>query len=110
MAITESDWKRFRRLRETALDRFCQRVLEASQTLCADDTKAAHERYSELSQLIQERDRTMADTFDNPRRSQAMVQLAFMVEQDLITDEELAAFSEAFQASVNHLLSCRRGD
>ena len=110
MSMVESDWKTFRRLRETALERFCQRVLEESGRLCADETRGAHERYQALLQLIKRRDRAMADAFDNPRRSNADFQLVSMVELDLITDDELATFSDDLQAYVNHLVSFRRGD
>jgi hypothetical protein len=41
----ESDWKTFRELREVALQRFCQRVLDQVEPLCRDASQSPYERY-----------------------------------------------------------------
>jgi hypothetical protein len=58
-------------------DRTEQRVLEEIVRLSCDPDKSSHERYLAVFQLIQRRDRELADTFDELRlstqRAKAMV-------------------------------------
>jgi len=91
--IPESDWKLFRTVREAALDRYCAGVLEESAAIIADERATHHERYLRLFRLLGKRDRTLADTFNNPRRSVARLQLAQMHALGLVTDIDLARFS-----------------
>lgn len=92
--IPERDWKIFRRLRELALERFCERVLHEANEVIADDGRSFHERYLAVYRLIGERGETLADVFNDPRRSTALLQLAQMESRELLTPEEIAQFSE----------------
>jgi hypothetical protein len=100
----ESDWKLFRQLRTLALERFCQRVLDEVGLLRADPNHGSHERYLAVYRLLQVRDEILADTFNNPRRSTARVQLANMRAHELLTEDEFARFSDKTRASVQVFL------
>ncbi|MEF8794153.1 MAG: hypothetical protein V5A50_10800 [Thiohalorhabdus sp.] len=89
MKIPERDWKNFRRLQGVALERFCQRVLDECQATASDTSRSAHERYLAVFRLIQERDRELADAFDNPRRSTAILTLTLIRSHGLLTEEEV---------------------
>ncbi len=91
--INESDWKLLRALHPIALERFCQRALSDIERLADDDAKTSHERYLAIHDLVQRRDRELADTFNDLRRSTAIEQLAHMRVLNLLTDEEMARFS-----------------
>lgn len=97
MSITrdfpESDWKLFREVRETALERLCERILHEVQEISSDPAAGFHDRYVRVFRLLERRDRELADAFDAPRRSQAMVQLARMNSLRLLEPEELARFT-----------------
>jgi hypothetical protein len=43
--IKEFDWKIFKGIREVALERFCERVLDEIGGIGSDATKAKHQRY-----------------------------------------------------------------
>ena len=103
--IPESDWRLFRAVREAALDRYCARVLEESAAILADEGETNRERYVRLYRLLAKRDRTLADTFNNPRRSVARTQLAQMDALGLVTDIELARFSPDTRDSVRRIRS-----
>jgi hypothetical protein len=96
----EADWKVFRRLQTLALERFCQRVLDEVGRLANDTTRSSHERYLGVYRLLQDRDEQLAATFNNPRRSTALLQLARMWMDGLLTREEFAQFSEGVRAAV----------
>jgi hypothetical protein len=97
--ISESDWKRFKVVRDDALQRYCERVLLDMQSLISDTTRSAHERYLAIYGLIEDRDDMLARLFNDFRRSTAVVQLIGMVNQKLISDSEIASFSD----EVNNL-------
>ena len=96
----EPDWKVFRQLRQLALDRFCQRVLDEVAQLGADASKSSHERYLAVHRLLQARDERLAYAFNNPRRSAAYLQLATIRAEGLLTEDEFTRFSDETRALV----------
>ena len=102
--IAESDWKHFRALHPVALERFCERVLGEIEKISADGGKSFHQRYLDTFKLIERRDRQMAQSFDDPRRSNAFLQIASLRKQGLLTDKEFSGFG-AETREVVQLLS-----
>ena len=99
----ESDWKAFRKLREVALERFCERILADVGRITSDAKRTSHARYLAAYELIQERDDQIARAFNSPRRSVAVSQLATMMSLDLIRQEELQSFTPRTQSIVETL-------
>ena len=98
--IKESDWKVFRRLHSIALERYCQRVLaEVKQATACNDSY--HDCYLKLFRLLRDRDKTLARCFNDLRRSTALLQLLIIIEEGLLTDEELKHFSPELQAWID---------
>lgn len=89
----EPDWKVFRQLREQALERLCERILSEVEEISSDAEASFHDRYLRVYRLLQRQDREIADAFNDPRRSQAMIQLARMKALRLLQPEELTRFS-----------------
>jgi hypothetical protein len=106
--IREPDWKVFRKIRVTALDRFCQRVLDELCRIAADTSQSNHERYLAVYKLLHKQDKELANTFDNPRRSMALLQLTRMWSMELLTVEEFALFSSDARNAVNAILGIRQ--
>jgi hypothetical protein len=102
--IKESDWKLFKPLREAALERFCQRVLDDVKRIAADTERTQHERYLAIWQLLKEEDKDLVRAFDFLRRSTALMQIAAFRSRGLVTDEEFNRFSEETREIVNILL------
>jgi hypothetical protein len=103
--ISEPDWKVFRKLREIALERFCQRIVSEIECVAADTTKTAHDRYLAIFELIHQRNEDVAAAFDNPRRSAALLQLACIQSHKLLTDDEMSPFSNDIREAVKRILS-----
>ena len=106
--LPESDWKAFRKLREAALERFCEQVFSEIRLIASDRNKTAHARYLFVYELIHERDDQIARAFNNPRRSAAVLQLATMRSLDLITEAELQSFTPRTQSVVEALRQSMR--
>ena len=102
--IKESDWKLLRQMASVALERFCREILETLERLLADDTKTYHQRYLAVYELLQRRDKKLAEAFDNMRRSTAFYQLAHIYSQRLLRDEEFSRFSPETRSFVELLL------
>ena len=102
--INESDEKLLRQLHPVALERFCERVLGEVEQVAADSSKNYHQRFLDLYTLIHDSDRELGHTFDHPRRSEAIVELAAIKKNELLTDEEFSMFSLETREAVETLL------
>ncbi len=92
-SISERDWKVFRELRQTALERLCQKILDEAQREIARGEKTSHEKYLSLYERIQKRDNDIARGFNDFRRSTALTQIGIIHSMGLLTSEELQRFS-----------------
>ncbi len=98
--MDEPDWKRYKPLRETAIERFCNDVLKKAAEIASQSGGTAHDRYRELYGLIKKRDKEIGQLFDPLTRSRATMQLVGLCRFGLVTEEELAVFSDDLQRSV----------
>ena len=103
--IPESDWRRFKEVHAQLLERYCSHILEEVAAASQDARGSAHDRYVKVYRLIKERDKQMANAFDDFRRSTAVMQLGIMRRMKLLTDEELALFSEQTRTRVEGIAS-----
>ena len=90
----ESDWNAFRRVRELALERFCKHVLEQLESIIQDGSRTDHQRYLAALQLLQDRDRELANAFDGPARSRMLPQLVAIHALGLLSAAELETFTD----------------
>ena len=92
--IKESDWKILRELQTVVLERFCRQILSEVKKIDADSAKSFHQKYLDIFRLVQRRDKEIAQIFDNPRRSKALIQLAEMQSRDLLSSDEYLRFNQ----------------
>lgn len=59
-----------------------------------------HRCYRKVYELIRNRDKTMAAAFDDLRRSNAFLLLANIIDEELLTAEELKQFNHEAQACI----------
>ena len=104
--IPESDWRRFKEVHTKAEERYCRRILEEVAAIVNGDGEgSAHDRYLKVFKLIKERDEQMANAFNDFRRSTAVMQLGIMRRMKLLTDEEVALFSEQTRTRIEGIAS-----
>jgi hypothetical protein len=106
--IKESDWRLFRQLRQVALERLCERVLGEVHTATAETDGSFHDRYLRVYELIRDRDKTIGWAFNDPRRSNALILLANMKHEGLLTPDEFARFSEQTREAIENIEYIRR--
>jgi hypothetical protein len=101
--VPESDWKVFRELQQHALERFCRRTLEEVQAILTKGSRSYHQRYLDVYRFLQTRDEELAHAFNNPRRSQMIIQLAAICGYGLVEPNELERFTERTRATIEWL-------
>jgi hypothetical protein len=102
--ITESDWRVFKRLRESALERHCETILSEVARVIDGNGESMHERYLAVYRLIQECDQELESIFDTVRRSTAVAQLLNFRRAHLVTNEQFAKLSPELRDRIDALL------
>ena len=103
--IEERDWKVLRELKQIALDRFCAQVLEECTRVITDKAIGAHDRYLRVCEIVHERDRKLADTFNGLRRSTAFFTLMAIRNLGLLTGDEFDRFTPELRDRIDGALS-----
>ena len=105
--IKEADWKLLRRLHRVALERFCRRAIEEISAATSERDDDYHGCFLEVFALVNERNRGLARTFDDLRRSNATLLLASIMEERLLSEEEFSQFGPETRGSVEAILRFR---
>ena len=109
MPFSERDWTQLRRVHGLSLERCCARVLDEVAAIIHDGHdghdggQSARERYLALFRLVRDRDATLADAFDDLRRSTGLRRLSAMVGLDVLTEEDLAGFQSEVRDAAREL-------
>ena len=93
MHIPESDWKKFKPLRDKALARLCGRILAEVAATLSENVLSSHEKYLKMYKQVRDSDKKMGQIFDGYSRSRMLAQLSMMQSYELIEPEELECFS-----------------
>ena len=99
--ISESDWKHFKQVKEDALDKCCQQVLDEVREGIDNPELSNHAKYLYLYKLMENSDKRIANIFDYNARSKAMLQLALMKSDGLLEAKQISGFSDELQSFIN---------
>lgn len=102
--MKERDWKVFQKLRGVLLERYCQLALVSAEDIIKGKGKTHHQRYLDLFELIEKRDKALGLAFDGVSRSNALTRITFMRSGGLFTEEEFALFGPETQEQVNRMV------
>lgn len=104
----ERDWKLLRRIKDEILAEACEQVFLSVEEIADNRISREHKAYLELWDLIKEKDRKIANTFNNIRRSNAIYSLVNMVAYGYLSKEKLAEFTEETQEKVLFITQDRK--
>ncbi|MEJ6080517.1 hypothetical protein MT391_18590 [Vibrio sp. 1-Bac 57] len=99
--MKESDWEIFKSIKEIAIEKYCNLVLEASQTVISKQDESAHNKYLLIYKLLQKRDEKMAALFDGHSRSRAWPQLLAIRSEGLADQTLLTELSDEFREGTD---------
>lgn len=92
-------------MKPLALDRLCRRILQDSGKIIARAGEGEHHQaYLALYRHIHASDRILGNCFNDWKRSQALTILINWRFENLLTEEEFAAFSEGTRGIVELFL------
>lgn len=96
--ISDSDWKKFKKIKEAALERFCETVLnDVAEGLANKDNPTSHGKYLYLYKLIENYDKQIALLFDSHSRSDATIQLLMLRQEGLVDETDIQGLSDEFK-------------
>lgn len=98
---TDSDWKIFKKIKEKALDKYCERALEHVEKTIWNSDATNQERFLALFDFMQESNTKLGDIFDAHSRSRAFFQLLLMRREGLVEDEDLEGLTEEILEFTN---------
>ena len=100
--IKEADWKIFKKIKEAAIDRYCQNCLSEYAEIISDNSKCNHNKYLYLYRAVENNDKKMAIIFgDNTSRSKAFLQLITIRGEGLADQELVSRLSKEYQEHTN---------
>jgi len=102
--IKESDWKYLRTIKDTILNRHCDAILEVIDLILQNRKGEEHKSYIQIYRLINDKDKEIAVTYNDLKRSSAIDKICHMRKNLAMTDEEFSKFSEETQNIVNRIL------
>jgi hypothetical protein len=103
--MTESEWKKFKKLKAICLERFCERVLANASSIVNAKGRTSLESYHDLYRLIQDEDKKLEKAFDGLSRSRAFMQLLLMYRMELVEESELDAFEAETRNEIRRIES-----
>ena len=98
--MKESDWKKFKRIKELALERFCAAAMSNFKEAMQKDDLSNHDTYLNLYKLVEDADKRLSQLFDGHSRSKAQWQLTLIRSEGLVEDHELVGMSEELLKST----------
>lgn len=107
-SVPEKDWKRLSGLKENLLKSACETIFRRIEQISSARKGREHEAYLELWKEIKKEDDAIAEMFNDLKRSNAVFKMAALKHYGVLTDEQLAQFSQETQQQVAHLCEYRR--
>ncbi len=96
--IKESDWKIFKKIKEEAINQYCENCLSEYADIIAGSSKSVHEKYLYLYRIVENNNKKMDLIFgDRTSRSKAFLQLLAMRGESLANQELVSQLSPEFQ-------------
>lgn len=102
-AIPERDWKKLRSIKDRALNEACSRIFDAVEKIAKERGGREHEAYLELWKMLRKQDDLIAFMFDDFKRSTALLKLAVWRQQGLVSESDLALFTDETREKVKYI-------
>jgi hypothetical protein len=98
--IPEKDWKQMRSMKVRVLDDACARILAGAESILQKREGRNHEAYLALWDLLHKEDDKIAFMFNDLKRSTAFFKLAAWQSHGLVSESDLALFTEETHDAV----------
>ena len=96
----ESDWKEFRNIVPTLRERYLEELIPELTATLQDDSQTPTERFWSTHERIQEIEKILRACLDGHSRSRMMSYIFLMIRHQMMTEDDLAEFSEDLRERV----------
>lgn len=101
--MQERDWKYMKSIREELLQQLCSRINARATVISAEQGCNSLEQYRALYSYIEEADQSIADCFDDWRRSMLSARVLALRRHGLLTQEHECHLSEDAQRFLDKI-------
>ena len=101
--IIEKDWKQLRKLKDEKLQIACEEIFSKINSIIEKNSQDSHKAYLKLWKVMKEEDRKISDMFDDLKRSNAVLKLAYWRRHGLLTENDLKKFTDETQNRIDVL-------
>lgn len=106
-SVPEKDWKRLSSLKDSLLNSACETIFRHLEQISSTRQGQEHAAYLELREELKKQDDAIAEMFNDLKRSNAVFKIAALKHYGVLTDQQLALFSEETQQQVACLCEYR---
>jgi len=100
-SIKESDWKLFKSISKSALDKYCKESLQRVHEFLAEADAESFDTTSKIFDFMKSRRKLQSSIFDDYRRSTASHQLILMAREGLLEESEMSNLSEELKKQIS---------
>ena len=101
--IPEQDWKKIRSLKDKILNAVCADILDEINKEYMTKGNENHKAYLKTWDIVNTKDKDIADMFNDLRRSNAILKLALWYKHGYLTDNEAKEFTEQTYKRIQSL-------
>ena len=101
--IKEKDWRKIRALKSEKLNAVCADILYEINQEIANKEEQNHEAYLKVWDIVNTREKDVADMFNHLKKSNAIYKLALWYKNGYLTEKELNEFSEETRSTIKEL-------
>ena len=101
--ILEKDWKKIRAMKDEKLNAVCANILDEINQVIRNKEENNHKAYLKIWDIVNTRDKDVADMFNDLKRSNAVYKLALWYKNGYLTEKELTVFSDETRSIINVL-------
>ncbi|MBM9511013.1 hypothetical protein [Desulfogranum marinum] len=106
----ERDWKKLRSLKDSALEKLSNRIIEKLNSLIESREGGSHKTYLRLWETMRAEDKIVAALFDDLSRSSAIITLAGWKTHGILSDDDFNDFTEDTQNRINTLMEIMQSE
>jgi hypothetical protein len=98
--IPEKDWKYLSGIKAELIEVLCARINGEATRIATDASLSQHERFLRLHRHLGKGNQTVADCFDDWRRSNMLVNIQVLRKHHLLTNEHVGRLSTETRESL----------
>jgi len=103
--IPEKDWRLLKKIKSDKLNLACERILSEIKHEMEIKGSENHKSYLSIWKIMSNADEEIVASFDNIKRSNAIIKLSLWKRSGLLTDQELSKFTADTRDTITQIVN-----